>query len=132
MVDGAPIFWGQYVTRSKKRHFCESGMGSCPGRNTFELAAHGLNINLSNRAPVFSESALNSITPSSLLQKNLADDEVPLLYPSDTSLKYEDSGYGPRPTEAPGSELTLNAESLLLRVDVNNIPLILAIVSRSA
>ncbi len=108
------------------------------GRNTFELAAHGLNINLSNKTPVLSESTLNFITPSSLIQRNPVDDEVPLLYPSDISLKYQGSGYDPpttpggEPTKAPGSELSLNAESLLLRVDVNDIPLILAIGSRSA
>lgn len=108
------------------------------GRNTLELAAHGLNINLSSEGPLASSAPeLASIVSDYRTQiVSRLDEEVPLLYPSDISLKHHGSGYDPpitpggEPTKAPGSELFVNAESLLLRVDVNDIPLILAICSR--
>lgn len=110
------------------------------GRNTLELAAHGLNINLSSKGPIAHAVLTGPVKPPHTdgIQMGHPNEEVPLLYPSDISLMHHGSGYDPptspggEPTKAPGSELEVNAESFLLRVDVNDIPLILAIGSRLA
>ena len=103
------------------------------GRNTFKLSAYRLNVNLSNTASVFSESTLSAITPYSHMGRNRAEDELTLLHTSYKPLKDQDRlpAPGGEPTKRPGSELSLNVESLLQLVDVNSIPLILAIGSRS-
>ncbi len=110
------------------------------GRNTVELAAHGLYINLSSSGPKGYEATAVPVSPASVnhVLNGRNEAEVPLLYPSDVALKHQGSGYDPpkspgeQPTKAPGSELVVNAESLLLRVDVNDIPLILSVGSRLA
>lgn len=63
---------------------------------------------------------------------------APLIYPLDVSCKFHAGGYDPAPNrldlpiQKPGSTLTVNAESLLARVDVKDTPTLLAIGSRIA
>ena len=62
--------------------------------------------------------------------------ETPLLYPSDISMKFKGRGFNssghPRndSVKDSGSSLHINAESFLVRVDVNDTSLILAVASR--
>lgn len=62
--------------------------------------------------------------------------DTPLVYPLDVSLRYHAGGYDPAPNQCdspirrPGSTLSVDAESLLARMDVKDTPLLLAIFSR--
>lgn len=115
------------------------------GRNVVEVAASGIRMNLSNTGPFKTSpiSPLASPTTSSsprlrtpVFSGDKDETETPMLYPCDVSMKFEGRGYDPpedpngEPVKAPGSNLSINAESLLVRVDVNDTPLILTVGSR--
>ncbi|CDF40534.1 unnamed protein product [Chondrus crispus] len=108
------------------------------GRNRVEVAANGIHVNLSILGP---HRSAFPVAPSSPLFKRSSsswntDVETPMLYPCDVSMKFDGSGYDPpktpgeEPIKAPGSTLSVNAESILVRIDVNDAPLILAVGSR--
>eukprot|EP00178_Gracilaria_changii_P005588 TRINITY_DN1932_c0_g1_i1.p1 TRINITY_DN1932_c0_g1~~TRINITY_DN1932_c0_g1_i1.p1 ORF type:complete len:4003 (-),score=421.76 TRINITY_DN1932_c0_g1_i1:2311-14319(-) len=109
------------------------------GRNTVEVAAHGVRINLSSLGPLAKpllQGSSSSQIVGSLSTADRKEIETPMLYPCDVSMKFEGRGYDPpqnpgdEPRKAPGSSLSVNAESFLVRIDVNDASLILAVGSR--
>lgn len=111
------------------------------GRNKVEVAANGIHVNLSNGGPLGKDVLLGPRSSSGRQgrpsESNPKDDaETPMVYPCDVSMKFEGSGYDPpegpddEPVRAPGSSLSVNAESVLVRIDVNDAPFILAVGSR--
>lgn len=111
------------------------------GRNTVEVAANRIRVNLSTRGPFCRPPISPQISLSDGSQSTTDMDritETPMLYPCDISLKFEGRGYDPpknpgdEPRKAPGSNLYMNAESFLIRIDVNDTPLILAVASNLA
>ncbi|KAI0564764.1 Vacuolar protein sorting-associated protein 13 second [Gracilaria domingensis] len=109
------------------------------GRNTVEVAAHGVKINLSSLGPQMNpllEGSSSSPTLGSPSITEKMETETPMLYSCDVSMKFEGRGYDPpqnpgeEPRKAPGSSLSVNAESFLVRIDVNDASLILAVGSR--
>eukprot|EP00737_Agarophyton_chilense_P003396 gb/GEZJ01003975.1/.p1 GENE.gb/GEZJ01003975.1/~~gb/GEZJ01003975.1/.p1 ORF type:complete len:3742 (-),score=436.98 gb/GEZJ01003975.1/:2287-13221(-) len=108
------------------------------GRNTVEVAAHGVQINLSSLGPQM-KTSLEGRSSQILGYPSVAErkeTETPMLYSCDVSMKFEGRGYDPpqnpgdEPRKAPGSSLSVNAESFLVRIDVNDASLILAVGSR--
>lgn len=111
------------------------------GRQMVEVAARGMHVNLSNIGPSYGPIVSPSLTPSSrvlasVFKNDRKDIETSMLYPCDISMRFDESGYDP-PEHAGGepvkilvSNLTVNAESFLVRLDVNDTPLILAVGSR--
>ena len=113
------------------------------GRNFVEVAAKGIRINLSNTGPFKKTPSSPVLRPllskeSSLYSSDGAQSETPMLYPADVSMRFEGRGYDPpenindEPIKAPGSALHITAESFLMRLDVNDTPLLLAVGSRVA
>lgn len=114
------------------------------GRQMVEVAANGIHMNLSNVGPSFGLASNSQSSPRAAekqkstfsLPRTRNDTETPMLYPCDISLRYDGSGYDPpenadgEPVKISGSSLSINAESFLVRVDVNDTPLILAVGSR--
>ncbi|PXF49650.1 hypothetical protein BWQ96_00528 [Gracilariopsis chorda] len=111
------------------------------GRNTVEVAAHGVQINVSSHGPsakklLNSSTSTQPSTPSASTSIDRRESETPMLYSCDVSVKFEGRGYDPpknpgdKPRKAPGSTLSVNAESFLVRIDVNDASLILAVGSR--
>lgn len=109
------------------------------GRQMVEVAANGIRVNLSNIGPSFrrlSTPRLSSSSTKAGLVIEKSDTETPMLYPCDISTRLDGSGYDPpesadgEAVKVPGSSLSINAESVLVRVDVNDTPLILAVGSR--
>lgn len=111
------------------------------GRQMVEVAARGIHINLSNVGPSYGPIVSPQLTPSSrelasVLSMDRKDIETPMLYPCDISTRFDESGYDPpecvdgEPIKVSLSHLSLNAESFLVRIDVNDTPLILAVGSR--
>lgn len=111
------------------------------GRQMVEVSARGMHVNLSNVGPSYGPLISPSLTPSSrilasVFKKDRRDVETPMLYPCDISMRFDESGYDP-PEKANGepvkilvSNLSINAESFLVRLDVNDAPLILGVGSR--
>lgn len=107
------------------------------GRKMVEVAASDIHMNLSSSGP-FSETSVQPLTSSdsSMAMFSQSFAETPMLYPCNVSMKYDGSGYDPpknpadQPTKVSISSLSVNAESVLVRVDVNDAPLILAVGSK--
>ncbi|PXF45981.1 hypothetical protein BWQ96_04237 [Gracilariopsis chorda] len=108
------------------------------GRNTVEVAAHGVQINVSSDGPsakklLNSSTSTQPSTPSASTSIDRRESETRMLYSCDVSEKFEGRGYDPpknpgdKPRKAPGSTLSVNAESFLVRIDVNDASLILAV-----
>lgn len=107
------------------------------GRKMIEVAANGIHVNLSSVGPFGTKYA---DPPTGHLSKHPASlkktIETAMLYPCDVSMKLDGSGYDPpknpddEPVKVPSSSLSVNAESFLVRIDVNDAPLILAVGSR--
>lgn len=111
------------------------------GRNTVEVAAKGIRLNLSSSGPT-RKSCRSPVTSPMRAKRPYSarldrpEDETPMLYPCDVSMKFEGRGYDPpkcpgeEPIKASGSNLSVDAETILIRIDVNDAPLILAVGSR--
>lgn len=102
------------------------------GRLLVDVASKGFRASLCH---IRGEGGL-SLQPEDVGSATILD--TPLVYPLDVSLRYHAGGYDPAPNQSdapirrPGSTLSVNAESLLARVDVKDTPNLLAIGSRLA
>jgi Vacuolar-sorting-associated 13 protein C-terminal/SHR-binding domain of vacuolar-sorting associated protein 13 len=107
------------------------------GRNVVEVSTKDIRVELSQRGVQdgFSTKA-SSDSYRHASCRSFAAGNVPLVYPTCVSVKYDAGGYDPpacfggKPIYRPGSTLSLNVESLLARIDVNDTPILLAVGSR--
>lgn len=107
------------------------------GRKMVEIAANGIHMNLSSVGPFRTNCAdLSTSFQFKHPTSPRSSTETPMLYPCDVSMKLDGSGYDPpkdpdsEPIKVACSSLSVNAESFLFRIDVNDAPLILAVGSR--
>lgn len=101
------------------------------GRQMVGVSARRVHANLSNIGPSYGPLRSFLFTPSSrilasVFKENSTDVETPMLYPSDISRRLDESEHDP-PETANGelvkvfvSNLSTNAESVLVRLDVND------------
>lgn len=103
------------------------------GRQLLDLASKGIRVGLSNRLRNEDELQDSHGHGSSKADSFV---ETPLIYPLDVSVQFHAGGFDPpsspdgKPVQAPGSTLSINAESLLGRVDVKDTATLLAVGSK--
>lgn len=113
------------------------------GRLLVEVSASNLSCGLSaykfgNNLEEHSGRETSGTTEQPMRPGISISDETPVIYPVDVSLKYHAGGYDPPPAgdespiRAPGSTVEVNMEYFLARVDVNDIPILLAVGTRLA